>query len=47
MELDDFLTRADQLVALAAAVLSTKHGPRDFPGLYVDAAKFSEFRAAG
>jgi hypothetical protein len=46
MKLDDFVTRAGQLVALGDAVLATKSSFRDFPGSYVDKERFAEFRAS-
>lgn len=46
MKLGDFLTRADQLITLADAVLVTQHGSEEWPGRYVDTGRFAEFRAA-
>lgn len=47
MRLEDFVARADQLIGLADAVLATQYGgPKGYGSLYVDKARFSEFRSA-
>ena len=46
MELEHFIKRADELLALAGAVLATRTGPTEWGNLYVDRARFAEFRTA-